>query len=64
MFQKKPEHFCSPHVYITNEIFFGKDLLYVKKYREWKKPVCNSHSSHSIGSGALPTTHICFMQTW
>ena len=21
-FQKKPEHFCSPHVYITNEMFF------------------------------------------
>ena len=21
-FQKKPEHYCSPHVYIANEIFF------------------------------------------
>ena len=30
-FQKKPEHFCSPHVYITNEIFFCQRLVLCKK---------------------------------
>ena len=38
-FQKKPEHFCSPHVYITNEIFFCQRLVLPKKHGESKKPV-------------------------
>ena len=38
-FQKKPEHFCSPHVYITNEIFFCQPLVIRKKYGESKKPM-------------------------
>ena len=30
-FQKKPsQHFCFPHIYITNEIFFVNDLFYIK----------------------------------
>ena len=38
-FQKKPEHFCSLHVYITNEIFFCQRLVLRKKHGESKKPV-------------------------
>ena len=38
-FQKKPEHFCSPHVYRTNEIFFCQRLVLRKKHGESKKPV-------------------------
>ena len=38
-FQKKPEHYCSPHVYITNEIFFCQRLVVRKKHRESKKLV-------------------------
>ena len=35
-FQKKPEHFCSLHLYITNEIFFCQRLVLhtCKKYRD------------------------------
>jgi len=38
-FQKKPEHFCSPHVYITNKIFFCQRLVLRKKHGESKKPM-------------------------
>ena len=38
-FQKKLEHFCSPHVYITNEIFFCQRLVLREKYGESMKPV-------------------------
>ena len=30
MFQKKPEHYCSPHVYMQTKYFFANDLFYVK----------------------------------
>ena len=43
MFQKKPKHFCSPNVYIKNEIFFANDLFYIKKYGKSIKPMGNSH---------------------
>ena len=36
-FQKKPEHFCSSHVYITNEIFFCQRLVLRKKTRRIKE---------------------------
>ena len=42
-FQKKPEHYCSPH-----EIFFANDLFYVKNTENQRSP-CNSRSSHSNG---------------
>ena len=30
MFQKKPEHYCFPHVYMQTKYFFANDLFYVK----------------------------------
>ena len=38
-FQKKPKHFCSLHVYITNKIFCCQQLVLHKKHGESKKPV-------------------------
>ena len=55
-FQKKAEHFCSPHVYITNKIFFCQQLVLRKK------------AIHALliqmDSVALPISHVCFMQIW
>ena len=37
MFQKKPKHFCSPNVYIKNEIFFCQWLVLHKKIQKINK---------------------------
>ena len=63
-FQKKPAHFCSPHVYITNEIFFWQRLVLRKKIRRIKEARVICALLIQMYSVALPIAHVCFMQIW